>query len=28
MYRQDNQGIVIIAVAHHSRLPEYWTSRI
>lgn len=28
VYRQDKQGIVIFAVAHHSRLPEYWTSRL
>lgn len=28
VYRQDNQGIVIFAVAHHSRLPEYWVSRL
>lgn len=28
VYRVDNEGIVIFAVAHHSRKPEYWASRV
>ena len=28
VYRPDQDGIVIFAVAHHSRLPEYWASRV
>ena len=27
IYRPDNDGIVIFAIAHHSRRPEYWASR-
>jgi plasmid stabilization system protein ParE len=27
VYRSDAEGIVIFAVAHHSRRPEYWQSR-
>jgi toxin ParE1/3/4 len=28
VYRSDEDGIVIFAVAHHSRRPEYWHSRV
>lgn len=28
VYRPDAEGIVIFAVAHHSRPPEYWQSRV
>jgi toxin ParE1/3/4 len=28
VYRPDSEGIVIFAVAHHRRLPEYWQSRV
>ena len=28
VYRPDNEGIVIFAIAHHSRRPEYWHSRV
>ena len=28
VYRHDAEGIVIFAVAHHSRRPEYWQSRV
>ncbi|WP_228614603.1 type II toxin-antitoxin system RelE/ParE family toxin [Alkalimonas sp.] len=28
VYRPDNEGIVVFAVAHHSRKPKYWVSRI
>ena len=28
VYRPDANGIVIFAVAHHSRRPEYWQSRV
>lgn len=28
VYRPDANGIVIFAVAHHSRRPEYWKSRV
>lgn len=28
VYRADDEGIVIFAVAHHSRKPEYWASRV
>lgn len=28
VYRSDAEGIVIFAVAHHSRRPEYWQSRV
>jgi plasmid stabilization system protein ParE len=28
VYRHDAEGVVIFAVAHHSRQPEYWQSRI
>lgn len=27
-YRSDQGGIVVFAVANHSRLPEYWASRL
>ena len=27
VYRPDAEGIVVFAVAHHSRRPEYWRSR-
>lgn len=28
VYRPDAEGIVIFAIAHHSRQPEYWQSRV
>jgi hypothetical protein len=28
VYRPDENGIVIFALAHHSRRPEYWHSRV
>ena len=28
VYRTDEKGIVIFALAHHSRRPEYWRSRV
>ena len=28
VYRPDKEGIVIFAVAHHSRLPDYWAFRV
>jgi toxin ParE1/3/4 len=28
VYRPDTTGIVIFAVAHHSRQPEYWQPRV
>ena len=28
VYRPDANGIVIFAVAHHSRRPKYWQSRV
>jgi plasmid stabilization system protein ParE len=28
VYRADTDGIIIFAVAHHSRHPEYWQSRV
>lgn len=28
VYRPDEGGIVIFAVAHHSRRPEYWQPRV
>ncbi len=28
VYRYDDNGIVIFAVAHHSRRPDYWRSRV
>ena len=28
VYRSDKSGILIFALAHHSRQPEYWHSRI
>lgn len=28
VYRADPDGIVVFAIAHHSRLPEYWKSRV
>lgn len=28
VYRPDSEGIVIFAVANHSRRPEYWHSRV
>lgn len=28
VYRSDAEGIVIFAVAHHSRRPEYWQPRV
>lgn len=28
VYRPTEQGIVVFALAHHSRLPDYWQSRV
>jgi toxin ParE1/3/4 len=28
VYRANDEGIIIFAVAHHSRRPEYWASRL
>ena len=28
VYRQEHDGIVVFAVAHHARRPYYWQSRI
>ena len=28
VYRPDENGIVVFALAHHSRRPEYWQSRV
>lgn len=28
IYRPDEDGIVIFALAHHSRHPTYWYSRV
>ena len=28
VYRPDREGIVVFAVAHHSRKPEYWAQRV
>jgi plasmid stabilization system protein ParE len=28
VYRPDDNGIVIIALAHHSQRPEYWRPRV
>lgn len=28
VYRSEPDGIVIFAIAHHSRRPEYWHSRV
>lgn len=28
VYRPEPQGILIVAVAHHSRQPEYWHLRV
>lgn len=28
VYRSDSDGIVIFALAHHSRRPGYWQSRV
>ena len=28
VYRADKEGIVIFAIAHHARRPEYWASRL
>lgn len=28
VYRADKNGIVIFALAHHSRRPEYWRPRV
>ena len=28
VYRPDERGIVIFALAHHSRRPEYWQPRV
>jgi len=28
VYRSDENGIVIFALAHHSRRPEYWQPRV
>lgn len=28
IYRPDAEGVIVFAVAHHSRRPEYWQSRV
>lgn len=28
IYRPESEGIVIFAIAHHSRRPDYWYSRV
>ena len=28
VYRPDREGIVVFALAHHKRRPEYWESRV
>lgn len=28
VYRADKEGIVVFAIAHHSRRPGYWASRL
>lgn len=28
VYRPDEEGIVVFALAHHARRPEYWQNRI
>ena len=28
VYRPDEEGIVVFALAHHARRPEYWRNRI
>jgi len=28
VYRPDENGIVVLALAHHARRPEYWRDRI
>jgi plasmid stabilization system protein ParE len=28
VYRPDENGIVVFAIAHHARSPEYWRDRI
>jgi len=28
VYRPDREGIVVFAVAHHRREPEYWVQRV
>ena len=28
VYRADENGVVILAFAHHSRHPEYWQARV
>jgi len=28
VYRADDQGIIIFAIAHHSRRPGYWQARV
>jgi plasmid stabilization system protein ParE len=28
VYRPDENGIIIFALAHHSRHPEYWQARV
>jgi hypothetical protein len=28
VYRADDNGIVVFAIAHHSRRPGYWQSRV
>jgi len=28
VYRPDREGILVFAIAHHSRHPEYWMSRV
>jgi toxin ParE1/3/4 len=28
VYRTDSEGIVVFAIAHHRRRPDYWRSRV
>lgn len=28
VYRSDDNGVTVFAVAHHSRQPDYWVSRV
>ena len=28
VYRPDHEGIIVFAIAHHSRRPDYWTLRL
>jgi toxin ParE1/3/4 len=28
VYREEGEGIVVLAIAHHARRPEYWRQRV